>query len=253
VTLTFFKSDLKGLGTFKVETIFMTCKETTAVIGTTSRRSSFDDAVNSHLSGCPDCRRHAGEMSSLLSLLSAQPRVQAPADFDFRLRARLARAKAEQISPAGLFEKLWASTFSWGQAATAMATLALVVVFSTFYFKQDNVAPVKIDDVAVANLAASAPQSKPEAVSETKPQQPAVETVTPTPVRFTSRNVKVSSAAIKSEPPANPAPQTDIASVDNSRRFYHPESRQLVPDRNLLGAEAASANSVKPMTVALTF
>lgn len=231
----------------------MTCKETTAAIDNKLRRSSFDDTVNSHLSGCPACRRHAGEMSSLLSLLSAQPRVQAPADFDFRLRARLARAKAEQTSPAGLFEKLRASAFSWGQAATAMATLALVVTFSTFYFKQDNAAPVKTDDVAVANVAPSAPQPKVEIVSEAKPQQLAVETVTSTPVRFTSRNVKVTPAAVRSEVPANPAPQTDIASVDNSRRFYHPESRQLVPDRNLLGAEAASANAARPMTVALTF
>lgn len=231
----------------------MTCKETTVAIDTAARRSSFGEAVSSHLSGCPDCRRHASEMSSLLSLLSAQPRVQAPADFDFRLRARLARAKAEQTSPAGVFENLWARTFSWGQAATAMATLTLVVAFSTFYLKQDNVAPAPTDDVAVANPAVSAPQSKAEAVRETQSQQPAVETSNPAPGRFKGRNVKVSPAAIKSEAPANPAPQTDIASVDNSRRFYHRESRQLVPDRVLLGAEAASANSVKPMTVALTF
>ncbi len=231
----------------------MTCKETTAAIDNKLRRSSFDDAVNTHLSGCPACRRHAGEMSSLLSLLSAQPRVQAPADFDFRLRARIARAKAEQTNPAGLFENLWAKAFSWGQAATAMATIALVVAFSTFYFKQDNAAPVRTDDVAVANVTPSAPQPKTAVVSEVKPQPPAVETVTPTPVRFTSRNVKVAPAAVRSEVPANPAPQTDIASVDNSRRFYHPESRQLVPDRTLLGAEAASVNAAKPMTVALTF
>jgi hypothetical protein len=143
--------------------------------------------------------------------------------------------------------------FSWGQAATALATLALVIAFSTFSFKQDNVTPVKTDDVAVANTTTSAPQSKVESVSEAKPQPPAVETSNPTPVRFTGRNVKVSPAAIKSEAPANPVPQTDIASIDNSRRFYHRGSRQLVPDRVLLGAEAASANSARPMTVALTF
>ncbi len=231
----------------------MTCKETTAAIDTASRRSSFGDAVSSHLSGCPDCRRQADEMSSLLSLLSAQPRVQAPADFDFRLRARIARAKAEQTNPAGLFENLWARTFSWGQAATAMATLALVVAFSTFYFKQDNAAPVNTNDVTIANTAISAPQSKAESVSEAKPQQSAVETINPAPVRFTGRNVKVAPTAIKSEAPANLAPQTDIASIDDTRRFYHRESRQLVPDRNLLGAEAASANSARPMPVALTF
>jgi hypothetical protein len=231
----------------------MTCKETIAEIDLAARSSSFGAVVNSHLNGCPDCRRHADEMSSLLSLLSAQPRVQAPADFDFRLRARIARAKAEQSNPAGLFENLWAKTFSWGQAATAMATLALVVAFSTIYFKQENVAPVKTDDVAIANTTPSTPQSKAVSVNGVKPQPLAVETVNPAPARFTGRNLKALAAAIKSEAPANPAPQTDIASADSAPRFYHRESRQLVPDRNLLGAEAASANSARPMAVALTF
>src|SRR5262245_35618675 len=105
----------------------MNCKQTREAIDTASRRAPYGAAVSSHLSGCPDCGRYADETNSLLMLLSAQPRVQAPADFDFRLRARIARAQVEQASPAGLLERLWenflAQTFSWGQAAAAMAAV----------------------------------------------------------------------------------------------------------------------------------
>ena len=148
----------------------MKCKQTREAIDTTSRRAQHGVSVTSHLNACPDCRRHADETASLLSLLSAQPRVQSPADFDsgltrriaaaqadetvsmlsllrtqprvevpadfdFRLRARIAREQAERFSPAGVFEKFWerlAQTISLGQAATAMAAAALAVTVSAF-------------------------------------------------------------------------------------------------------------------------
>ncbi len=47
------------------------------------------EAVHGHLTGCPACQQFAAETSSLLSLLSAQPRVKAPADFETQLQARL--------------------------------------------------------------------------------------------------------------------------------------------------------------------
>src|SRR5262249_51698759 len=135
--LTFFKSNLEGLGTFKVETELMNCKQTKEVIDSSSRRAAYGDVASAHLSGCPDCRHHADETDSLLALLKAQPRVEAPADFDFRLRARIARAEAEQVSSAGVLETIWerffAQTFSWGQAAAAMVAVAMVVTVSISY------------------------------------------------------------------------------------------------------------------------
>ena len=121
------------------------------------------ESVSPHLSACPPCRQHEAEMSSLLSLLNAQPRVKAPADFDarlqarlaseeigvmalvnslptieapanfeFQLRSRLAQAKAGQAET-GLrawVEQFFTQSFSLGQAASAMAAVALVVAFS---------------------------------------------------------------------------------------------------------------------------
>src|SRR5262249_957078 len=76
----------------------MKCKQTREVIDTASRHTMYSDTVTTHLSGCPDCRLHADGTASLLTLLSAQPRAQAPADFDFRLSAGIAIAQAERLS-----------------------------------------------------------------------------------------------------------------------------------------------------------
>ncbi len=76
----------------------MKCKQTREVIDTTSRHTLYSDSVTSHLSACPDCHRHADGTASLLKLLNSQPRVEAPADFDFKVSMGIARAQAESIN-----------------------------------------------------------------------------------------------------------------------------------------------------------
>lgn len=167
------------------------------------------EAVHGHLTGCPACQQFEAETSSLLSMLSAQPRIKAPAnfetqlqarlqttlareesklaallgslpvvtapanfeaqlqarlaseevklavlvgvlpaieapgDFNFRLRARMAQAKAEQTAPGPLawLADFWTKSFSFGQAATAMAALALVVAFSVTQINREAAQP----------------------------------------------------------------------------------------------------------------
>ncbi len=222
-----------------------------------SRRSPYNDAVQFHLSGCPDCRHYANETSALLTLLSAQPRVQAPPDFDFRLRARIARAQSAD-RPSGLFENLWARTFSWGQAATALAAVALAVTFSISYFNRENSAPVKTSNLAAVNEIPAPPQNVAEVVGEMKPQQQTVHAAKPVSAKFTARSAKSSLLATRltATPPvtADPIAQTEIVSIDNTPRIYSRETRQFVSHSDrLLGAEGASLNSAKQAVVALTF
>ena len=68
-------------------------------------------AINSHLTGTS----FDSEYDALFALLKAQPRVAAPTDFDFKLRARIARTELEpqgslkQIEQLGLTH--WVSWF----------------------------------------------------------------------------------------------------------------------------------------------
>lgn len=116
----------------------MNCKGIQAVIDSASSRNPISGEVKVHLSGCPDCRSYSDQTNSLRSLLSAQPRVQAPADFDFRLRARIARAQAEPASPFAFLENLLGRTFSMKQAAASLAALAVMAAGTTLYFNQST-------------------------------------------------------------------------------------------------------------------
>jgi hypothetical protein len=132
----------------------MDCQKIKAAIDTASRFEPLSETTQRHMRSCGGCREYADEMSSLLSLLQSSPRVTAPADFDFRLRARIATAQAKRRSPFSFLEGFWSLPFSWGQTATAMATIALVATLATFYFVRqtpiDNELPSQVAYVTPA-------------------------------------------------------------------------------------------------------
>ena len=116
----------------------MNCKDVKASIDMASRRNPLEREAHAHLSGCQECRGYSDQSSALLGLLTAQPRVEAPADFDFRLRARIARAQAEPASPFAFLENFFGQAFSLKQAAASLAALAVMAAGTTFYFTQSN-------------------------------------------------------------------------------------------------------------------
>jgi hypothetical protein len=77
----------------------MDCQNVQAAIDAASemkiRREEANETIGAHIRSCRDCRRYSDETAVLLTLLGAQPRIEAPADFDFKLRARLARVNSE--------------------------------------------------------------------------------------------------------------------------------------------------------------
>lgn len=118
----------------------MNCKDIKAAIDSASRRNPVSSDTLAHLSGCPDCRHYSDQSNALLSLLAVQPRVRVPADFNFRLSARIARAEA-QIRPTGPFsflDNLFGKTFSIKQAAASLAALAVMAAGTTLYFQNSQ-------------------------------------------------------------------------------------------------------------------
>jgi hypothetical protein len=232
----------------------MNCKQIREEIDTASRHDPRG-AIRSHLNGCPDCRRYSDETMSLLGLLDAQPRVEAPADFEFRLRARLARAQAAPESDLQSFlRKIRPETFSWGQMVAATATLALALTVSTFYAKRDDrtagsINPGKAGDPGAA-IRRSDTQSNVTA-----------ESAEAAPVKFIGRSPRVGLKSYSFEDqagdqpmiPENEASPGDIAG-DGSTRLYNLETRRLLNDRSrFYGAETVSISLSKPAGAALTF
>lgn len=220
----------------------MNCQESRKAIDSQAKRDGLSGSVKSHLDHCPGCHEHAREMSSLFALLQAQPKVEAPADFDFRLRARIARAEAAQreaaVSPLQWLEKLWAGSFSWAQATAAMAAIAMIVSLSTYQIYRNSDAGTQIEPITVASN--TAVESQPAA---------AATALNPAPVRaITERGKSMDRPARQSMAAERSVRATDsLRTVSNQNdstwRAFNRERGQMVstPQQlTLIGAEGSA-------------
>ena len=235
----------------------MNCKQIREEIDTASRHD-LRGAIRSHLNGCPDCRRYSDETAALLGLLGAQPRVEAPTDFEFRLRARMARAQAAPETGRQRFlREILPETFSWRQMAAAAATLALAFAFSTFYAKRDD----QTAGNAGAPVSAGDPQSSEAGDPGLAPGNSmlADESAGAAPAKLISRSARTGLASYQPKSPTEDqfeisASPNDIADTDGSTRLYNPETKRLLNDRSrFYGAETVSISLPKPAAAALTF
>src|SRR5215813_264506 len=113
-----------------------TCEKTRTMID--SGAPSLGAMEHHHLGECEACRVYAAETNALLNLLAATPHVEAPPDFDFRLRARIATAKSERSSVWKALAGLWSGQVGWSRAAATMAAVAVVASAVTLYATRSN-------------------------------------------------------------------------------------------------------------------
>jgi hypothetical protein len=223
----------------------MNCKDTQAVIDSTPRRAMAGQLasthVAAHLADCTNCRRYANQSSALSALLVAQPRVEAPPDFAFRLRARIARTESQPSGPFAFLENFFGQSFSIRQTAAALAALAVMAAATTFYFTSGNqpaATPTTIARVEVP--APSIAQSMPAVAAEEKSE--AVKTNTPRPVLRAASNQHASAVRIA---PAVLPREANIASAnkENMARVYVRGRGQMMemPTRTVFGAEGSVA------------
>lgn len=54
-------------------------------------------AIISHCQKCAGCQKYSQQLNSLRTLLMSQVRIQAPKDFDIKLRQKIAASKNSQL------------------------------------------------------------------------------------------------------------------------------------------------------------
>jgi hypothetical protein len=97
------------------------------------RREQLSDAATAHVSACASCRVFGEERLALRRLVGGLEKVSAPADFDFRMRARMAaEASAASATRAGWFN------FSPAALSWPLAACFAVVISAAFYFQQQQ-------------------------------------------------------------------------------------------------------------------
>ena len=79
------------------------------------------NGATQHLRGCGECRQFQQQQTKLRQIVGSLGTVEAPPDFDFRLRARL----ANESSSAGFHLR----SLQWSFASKGLATAAMVLLF----------------------------------------------------------------------------------------------------------------------------
>jgi hypothetical protein len=174
----------------------------------------LSEAAREHLSSCPACRAFHDGRQSLKKLVGSLAPVQAPPDFDFRLRARINAAKNGGNHQPGAW---WRSFVTSAPAIGLAATFALLVAAVLFY-NQTKRGPVQ---TAKPDMAANQSSGKtPEQASVNPPTSVKAPEVTPPP---SEQGMKADNN--------NPAVAVNVKSarsraVNNSRNVARRESTQ---------------------------
>jgi hypothetical protein len=99
----------------------MNCRNIRREIEEADQGDLLSLGVNDHVLSCVACETLLREQTKLSELVSSLGTVEAPADFDFRLRARLAGEKRAVAQPFAL------GSFSFGLRTAAVATILLLI------------------------------------------------------------------------------------------------------------------------------
>jgi len=166
---------------------------------------TLDDACSSaaldHLQQCSDCREFQQTQTKLRQMVGSLGTVPAPADFDFRLRARL----ANDSSNAAFHLK----SAYWPFARRGFAVAALLLLIATGAVLVRNVVNQQ-KGPEVANTAEPANGPQPGADQVTQPR----EEVRPTEVVASSQGNSPQKVKSERPSPAGPKSKRTIVAVD---------------------------------------
>lgn len=214
------------------------CRKARQEIDQSELGQRFSEPTESHVIACANCAAFRAERTSLRELVGSLQPVTAPADFDMRLRARIARERDASVSQPSVFS-LFMST-----PAIAVAALIVMVVGGIVWMNQRNgQTPTTI---ATNQPAAERPIAPAVATKETTPTNSQTETTIGT---GKDSNSTTDGQKLASAPGRNSPKPPVVAGVGNRSAEFSVSpapTYQMAPDR---AGEVSLTAPVKPMVV----
>jgi hypothetical protein len=192
----------------------------------------FSTTAAEHLQACADCREFQREQTKLRQIVGSLGTVNAPADFDFRLRARLAA------------DSQGANFRFWPFALKGIATAAVLGVFAFGAFvvwQRGHQPPEKSVAVTTPPHEQPAPRTEPAAIKTSDSSQTAPQRVVLNnnlPIKKINRPLQ-----------ASLNPKRSLVAIDFSSERADLERRAKLGTRTL--AVFPIQTSLQPLTVSL--
>jgi hypothetical protein len=98
-------------------------------------RERLTKTATFHLNGCPDCKKTSSEQTRVWQMIDVLPRVDAPVNFDFRVKARIANSKSTD------FQARFFPVLRYVMPLGIIILLLGIIAFNANYFSGDNAAP----------------------------------------------------------------------------------------------------------------
>ncbi len=108
------------------------CRAVRLEIDSSELGQGLSEQVETHLAACPACAEFRTERRELRELVGSLQPVVAPADFDVRLRARIARERDSGARQPFIFR------FALTTPAIALAALLVILVWAIVWINQKN-------------------------------------------------------------------------------------------------------------------
>lgn len=168
-------------------------------------QAAYPKALTEHCEKCPACKEYSNQLISLRQLLAGQGRVLAPANYDLKLRQRIA-ASQKTVNP-GWF--VWISQPMLGTAAAAIILIGTLVGLDTYMTKHSQ--PVS---PSTASVTESKSNSSPVNATAKSAVEDIAKTLPPSKP-LTDATVNANESKVNEPKSVEPKAGGDVASLEN--------------------------------------
>jgi len=182
-------------------------------------RQALSEPAQLHLNDCPDCEKTSDEQTRVWQMIDGLRQVDAPKDFDFRVKARIAQSKSADYQP---------RFFPVLRYVLPLSLVILVLglyAFNTSFFFGDNTAP------QIAGTAPQTPSVRNNAPSSSSTPEQFVAVANSPQSSIPQSSSSENTAEDSNIKLATDEPETHFVAVKSTKKLLT-ESRKANPKNN---------------------
>jgi len=178
-------------------------------------REPLTEAATLHLDDCQSCKITSREQTRVWQMIDVLPRVAAPNNFDFRVKARIANTKATDFQPR------FFPVLRYVMPLGVIVLLLGIIAFNANYFSGNNAAPQIAEKVPQTPIIKETLSNSPStnnqyaaANVQSVPEEKSAANASTTIPRLTDERKKTEFVAVKSQ---NSTPKVKVRDGGGSR------------------------------------